>query len=364
MDLDPFTYGTLPSEPGTFIEWTVENLEGSRWNAFNLVLSTDVDLVFDLYGSLAGENSSPTTLTNKNLQLESRTKPMVSVPVALAGFSRIRYEILQSNNHNSIGAMFTAYCKASGAICPGIDNYPSVAEGQISPGPCNDGFSGYSYRTCSGGVLGEVQMDKCSYKTPTNVRYRSTRYTFVMGIASTTGLPTYRNIVTRWFVDDGVELPAGLTLNEETGEISGIPTDVMDNQPFTVFARNPNGAASVTIELSVRVGHCIAEGVFPTTKVGTVAKFQCSTQGNYVGTQTRGCVLGEKDGEWQKASGFCLSYGTIIILVVVVVVVIAVVVLILMKTRGKTKAVGGVKGKTKAAGGAKGKTLTKKSATK
>ena len=37
---------------------------------------------------------------------------------------------------------------------------------------------------------------------------------------------------------------------------------------------------------------------------------------------------------------------------------------ILMKTKGKTKAVGGVKGKSKAAGGVKGKTLTKKSATK
>ena len=185
-----------------------------------------------------------------------------------------------------------------------------------------------------------------------------------MGTASTTGKPTYRNIVTRWFVDDGVVLPAGLKLDEETGEISGIPTSIMDNQAFTVFAQNPNGAASVTIEIDIRVGRCVAEGVFPTTEVGTVAMYMCSTQGSYVGTQTRGCVLGEKDGEWQKEKGFCMSVGAIVILIVVVVVVIAIVVIILMKTKGKTKAVGGVKGKSKAAGGMKGKTLTKKSATK
>ena len=364
LDLDPFTTAFLPAESESFIEWTVENLEGSRWNAFNMVVSSDLDLVFDLYGSLNDDDDSPIQLTNKNLQLASRTKPQVSVPVALAGFRRIRYEILRANNPNHIGAMFTSYCKTSGAVCPSVDNYPSVAEGQLSPGPCNDGFTGYSYRTCSGGVLGEVQMDKCTYKTPTSVHYRSTRYTMVMGTASTTGKPTYRNIVTRWFVDDGVVLPAGLKLDEETGEILGIPTSIMDNQAFTVFAQNPNGAASVTIEIDIRVGRCVAEGVFPTTEVGTVAMYKCSTQGSYVGTQTRGCVLGEKDGEWQKEKGFCMSVGAIVILIVVVVVVIAIVVIILMKTKGKTKAVGGVKGKSKAAGGMKGKTLTKKSATK
>ena len=137
-------------------------------------MSSDLDLVFDLYGSLNDDDDSPIQLTNKNLQLASRTKPQVFVPVALAGFRRIRYEILRANNPNHIGAMFTSYCKTSGAVCPSVDNYPSVAEGQLSPGPCNDGFTGYSYRTCSGGVLGEVQMDKCTYKTPTSVHYRST----------------------------------------------------------------------------------------------------------------------------------------------------------------------------------------------
>ena len=61
--------------------------------------------------------------------------------------------------------------------------------------------------------------------------------------------------------------------------------------------------------------------------------------------QKRACVLGETDGVWQKASGFCMSVGTIALLIVIVIIVIAVVVLILIRMGGKAKAVGGVKGK-------------------
>ena len=68
-------------------------------------------------------------------------------------------------------------------------------------------------------------------------------------------------------------------------------------------------------------------------------------QGSYVGTQKRACVLGKKDGEWQKATGFCMPVVAIVLIVIVVIVIIAVVVLLLMRSR-KTKAVGGVKGKS------------------
>ena len=55
-------------------------------------------------------------------------------------------------------------------------------------------------------------------------------------------------------------------------------------------------------------------------------------------------MLGEKDGEWQQASGFCMPIMGIVIAVVIVILVIAVVVFLLLRTRSK-KAVGGVKGK-------------------
>ena len=238
-----------------------------------------------------------------------------------------------------------AYCKASGSMCPGIGNYPSVGEGQISPSSCETGYRGYSYRECSGGVLGPVKTDKCVQRLPANPRYRPSNFAFVMGTAVTTGVPTVRNIVERWYIDTGVFLPSGLSLNEKTGEISGTPTDTMDMTSFTVYAENQSGAAQTIVTIRVRKGQCMAEGVFPVTEVGTVAEYDCATQGSYVGTQKRACVLGSEDGEWQKASGVCMPIVVIVIGVIVVIMIIIVVVFLMMRTGKKAKAVGGVKGK-------------------
>ena len=93
------------------------------------------------------------------------------------------------------------------------------------------------------------------------------------------------------------------------------------------------------------MGQCAAEGVFGRTNVGEVATYECSSQGNYVGTQQRACVLGAEDGVWEKASGYCISVATIVILVLVAIAAIVVVVFILMRTNKKAKAVGGAKGK-------------------
>ena len=131
---------------------------------------------------------------------------------------------------------------------------------------------------------------------------------------------------------------------------------------YTVYAENSSGVTSAVVTINVRVGQCMAEGVFPVTEVGQVAVYECSLQGSYVGTQKRACILGAEDGEWQKASGMCMSIGLIVVLVIIVIIVLAVAVLIFMRSTRKAKAVGGVKGKksTKSAkSGASKKASTK-----
>ena len=121
--------------------------------------------------------------------------------MALAGFRKYRWEVTDTGSTTTtLSSVHTAYCKASGAVCPGIDNYPSVAEGQISPASCPDGYRGYSYRECSGGVLGEVKMDHCIQKPPVRPRYQSSLYTFVMGTVVTTGVPSVIGIAEKWYV--------------------------------------------------------------------------------------------------------------------------------------------------------------------
>ena len=100
----------------------------------------------------------------------------------------------------------------------------------------------------------------------------------------------------------------------------------MELQAYTVYGKNSVGTTMTTINIQVKKGECLADGVFPKTPVGTVAEYQCSSQGSYVGTQKRACVLGATNGEWMKATGFCMSMALIVILIFIVIVVIVLVV--------------------------------------
>lgn len=41
-----------------------------------------------------------------------------------------------------------------------MNEYPAVDEGELSPGPCASGAA-YSYRECTGGMLGDIKDDTC-----------------------------------------------------------------------------------------------------------------------------------------------------------------------------------------------------------
>ena len=47
------------------------------------------------------------------------------------------------------------------------------------------------------------------------------------------------------------ELPLGLTFNEETGSISGIPTELSEEQTYTIWANNSGGSQSVSFTIEV-----------------------------------------------------------------------------------------------------------------
>ena len=102
---------------------------------------------------------------------------------------------------------------------------------------------------------------------------------------------------------------------------------------------------SFTIAISVRIGMCKAESLLQETPVGETAEYKCSERGSYIGTQKSACVLGATDGEWQKATGFCMSIAVLTIEIVVVVLVIAVTVFLLVRHSRKSRSKGSVKSK-------------------
>ena len=179
-------------------------------------------------------------------------------------------------------------------------------------------------------MLGEVKPDKCEYKLPGKPDYMNNNMEFVMGTEVSSGVPTYRNIIQEFYMQESTPLPEGLKIDAATGEITGLPVSTMDTKSFTVRGKNPAGETYVEITISVRKGYCAPEGVFERTPVGEIAVYQCALQGSYVGTQKRACVLGKKDGEWQKATGFCMSVVVIVLIVDIVIIVTVVVVFVLL----------------------------------
>ena len=278
--------------------------------------------------------------------------------MGIAGFKTFKFVVDRSASAPvSMNAYVLQYCRAAGSgSCPGVGDFPAVGKGQISPAACAEGFRGYAYRECVNGVLGDVKNDKCVYKLPDKIQYEASTLEFVLNTEVSSGKPSYKNIITEFYMQSSTPLPEGLTIDGKTGEIAGKPVREMEETAFTVRGKNPRGETFVRVMIVVRKGYCQPEGVFEKTPVGEVEVYKCSQKGSYVGTQTRACVLGKKDGEWQKASGVCVSVVVIVVLVVVIVIIV-VVVLLAMKTH-KKKAVGGVKGKAVKTAAAK-KTTTK-----
>ena len=360
LELNPTVYGTMANNVGSFLAWTVENLEGSKWNNFGMQVAVSATgLGFSIYTRYEEGEEYTSAVAVNGQSVGSRQRSTWEVPVGIAGFKEFRFEIdSTASTAVSASSFFTLFCKASGTgSCPAMGEYPAVGEGQISPGKCPEGFRGYAYRECVNGVLGEVKTDKCEYKLPADLEYERASLEFVMGTEVSSGKPTYTNVIEEFYMQDSTPLPEGLTIDAKTGEITGKPIAILETTDFTVRGKNPKGETFTVITITVRKGFCMPEGVFERTEVGETATYSCSLQGSYVGTQTRACVLGAKDGEWQKASGVCLPIIGIVVVVLVVIAVIAAIVFVAARTR-KRKSVGGVKSK------AVKKTVQKKSATK
>ena len=218
---------------------------------------------------------------------------------------------------------------ASGDMCPADGFFPSVGEGELSLSICPEGFVGYSYRLCRNGVLGEVQIDKCEYKPPSGLAYVISSMECMIDVDVTSGMPTYTGFVTEFYMEGEASLPEGLTFNSTTGEIRGVPRATSMRQ-FTVCVKNPAGEACTEITISVQNAYCAAADGFERTKVGETAVNECSLQGGYVGRQKRVCVKGTNGGEWQKATGFCMSVVVIVLIVDIVIIVTVVVVFVLL----------------------------------
>lgn len=341
FDGSPETFATLSKSSGGEIAWMVENQEGSKWNHYGMYLGTAVtSFSWTLEARHLAMDDFTVIDRQVGLAVTDRERTMFALPLGIAAFRSFKFTLIDNVSANfRVSELLFTYCKAaSEGVCPGIDDYPPVSEGEVSPAGCPAMYTGYSFRECHEGMLGAVNMTYCVPKAPADLKYERTAYTLVKGVVAQIPAPTYINLIEEFFLDEHVQLPAGLQLDLLTGAITGIPEEeVKDAIVFTIYGKNARGAVSAEIGIAVRVGQCAAEGDYPTVPVDTEYVVECSVRGSYLGTKTRKCVLGEVDGEWQAEQGSCIAVGVLVTVIVVVVVVVVGVVVIFARVSKKRK---------------------------
>ena len=243
MDMNPNTGGQLSSSDVTFIEWTVENLEGSKWNSFNILTGTTVNVFsMDVYGYQYDEQV-PLFQSTSSATLISRTKPQILIAPSLLGFRKYRWEYsIISSSSMTIDSLHMAYCKPMSSYCDGIGEYPAVFYGEVSVAHCPYGYKGYSYRECSSGYLSSIKLDRCS-RLPQKV-------VIAKGEVFRFSIPIEGNNLT-FSIASGA-LPTGLTFDEKTGVISGTPTETVISHSVSFDVSSEGRRESFTLELTIQ----------------------------------------------------------------------------------------------------------------
>ena len=339
---------------GTYVSWEFENLDGLMFNQYRLYYEGSTNLVtWNLKAKRDGEEVYTSFDAQKSVSLEDRKVFVQKVPNGIIGYKDFYLEWMnvQRPTGFTVDEIEFGYCPGSGPICPGVGDYPAVAQGEISVSTCPQFYDGYSYRECNGHQLGEVKMDHCTKFAPQSITFDEPIITVYVNAEVKAFKPTVFGLVDDFQILP--QLPSGFTFDTKTGTIGGKPTETTTKlNEYTVTGYNENGSASGTFKLSVISGYCDPEEIWPRTNIGETAVYDCKEKGpSYYGTIKRTCKLGKSEPEWGMEVGLCISSTSFIGMTVGIVVVIIIVIIVVIKVvsdKKKEKARTGVRGGKKA----------------
>ena len=263
MDLDPFTVGALPNTIDSYMEWTVDNLEGSHWNQLNMYVPADLqNLGIDLFAWSANkneENEKVLLLHEPSLTVSSRVLPAIDIPYAMGAFCRYRMQVINTVSQPIlINSLFMKYCysSTSTSICMQNENYPSVKRDEVSIyHGCGENKYGFTYKQCND-FFGPT-VDECELKPIEGFRYQQEDYMCEVGVVCRILLSDIdREQFTIDQITPSPALPEGLAL-DDYGHIEGKPTTSLPTTVFTIYAENSSGRVFTTFTLTVT--HIIKE---------------------------------------------------------------------------------------------------------
>lgn len=165
---------------GTYASWELENLEGAYFNRYRIYSDGNYGSIsWILRAKREGDEVYTTVNSQKSATLVDRGVAEFIIPNGIIGYKDFRLEILNVERPTgfTIDEFELAYAAGSGRMCPGVGDYPSVAEGEISVSTCPQYYDGYSYRECKNQQLGEVKLEHCSKFAPSKLEFAEPIYT-------------------------------------------------------------------------------------------------------------------------------------------------------------------------------------------
>ena len=169
-DLPPAMEQAAESGTGCFA-----HLDGLLFNQYRIYADGNHgEIDFTIYAKRSVDEVWYTFDQVKSASFPDRSRYERDVPNGLIGFNQFMFVIdsVQMPSGFTIDELEFAYCPfETTKFCPGVGEYPSTGDGQISVSVCPENYDGYSYRLCEGDRLGDVQLDKRKKFAPTNLPY-------------------------------------------------------------------------------------------------------------------------------------------------------------------------------------------------
>ena len=254
----PFTF-----EKGTTISPLMPTASGGAVESWSVSPTLPTGLVLDsATGEISGtptviSPSATYTITATNAGGSDSTTITIEVndvPPSSVAYNPNAFSLSKDSQMNSVIPNYSGGVVETWTVSPALPAGLTLdsSTGEISGTPTAiTAYGSYTITaTNTGGSATTTITIIVNDAAPNNIAYSGSPFILTKGTAITPTTPTASGgAATFWSI--APQLPAGLTFNTSTGEISGTPTAISSSATYTVTATNAGGSGTGTLVIQV-----------------------------------------------------------------------------------------------------------------
>ncbi|KAK8812217.1 hypothetical protein WA158_007451 [Blastocystis sp. Blastoise] len=184
--------------------------------------------------------------------------------------------------------------------CIATTPYTAGYDGIYSYVACDIGYEGVKRRLCSNGQY-QKEENFCTLIAPVSIHYSTSHIIMNKMIQEQYSADI---IAAEYIIQISPDLPKGLSIDNHTGMISGIPLVYMNETEYIVSVSNSIGSFNTTITIAITQLICASEGDWSLAEGGQTISLPCEDTINYEGSRTRTCDRSTSTG-WGAPKDLC-----------------------------------------------------------